>query len=224
MKRILVPISVSNRRFTTALLEDVLDQLSSRFGDITFFLADKLYLYNRVRDVTNGHQLASALIDYRLRNRESVDKVRWLEKLDHRNLRPLGITSRVITIDDVSDLRFVRIVRNVVLAYHTIPELRRDVHLAAKEFYSSHGDNHPSPQRLRLSAAYILEEIGLNIRIRVVERIEYEYYAGHYVQPLLNLYEGKYGLSVEEIAESEPTGIEYRFLETADDLRCLPRG
>jgi hypothetical protein len=218
MQRILIPISVSNPRFTTAVLERVLSTFSQGFGDITFLIADKLYLYNKVRDVDGGFELAAALNDYRARNSESEDRFRWLEKLEQRHLRPLGIKSQILTIDDLSDVHLVTILRNVVLAYHTIPEFQRDVQEAAENFYAGHGELTPTRKQLRLSASYVLEEIGLNIRVRVLGGIEYEYYGGEYVKPLLNVYAGKYGISVEELAHSKPKVLRYVFLSQPSDL------
>lgn len=94
----------------------------------------------------------------------------------------------------------------------TIPRFREDVTAAAREHFVR-TQEHYSEIQLRLSKFYIIEEIAINLRIRVRESICDEYYAFRNLKPLMDIYSGKYGINVFALSGTSERKISFSFFE-----------
>ena len=124
---------------------------------------------------------------------------------------------RVLGIDSVTDHRCYRIMRNIFLLFSVDELFRADV-LSSVDDYRNRSNNSALNSEIghSLSTAYILEEIAINIRIRLFRRLGAEYYPGKFIVPLIQLYKGKYSASVFEIAETRETSLRFDFFEWRD--------
>ncbi len=216
----LLPISLGNQRFSSRNLEVAVQALPTDVSALTFLIADSLQLYNRVSMVERGEQYAEILKRYRYLNSESADRKRWLRRLRSR----VADTSRysrwaVKSAADYADNHLMEIFRNVLLAFHTVSQFRRDVEEAAKSYYLTRRTP-PTATDLRLSELYIVEEIALNVRVRVTDGLSHEFYLGTFHEPLINVYRKKYGFDTADLAGRVGMVDDFRFYsgEWANDV------
>lgn len=130
----------------------------------------------------------------------------WLERLRKNvkgNVRCEQWT--ILGVDDVADAACFRILRNVILAFQTVPAFRDDVIDAARRHLVRRDDS--SLVSEQLSVHYILEEIALSLRLHVLGDIEAEFYVGEHLLPVLKLYSGSYGLDVHGLAEADAPAV-----------------
>lgn len=214
MLRALVPISVDSPHFRTAIVVPALKAIAREHDEVFFLIADRLQVYNKARELAKG-DLAIFLERFDRLSRDYFEqRVAWLERL-RRSLRREGVRCenwRIIGIQHVTDASFYSIFRNVFLATQTIVSLARDVREAMGERI---GPGEKNGAALRLCEAYLIEEIAINIRLRVYEEIQSEFYLGETIAPLLGLYEGVYGIDVFSIARRPRVAVEFSFFRPA---------
>lgn len=216
--RALFPISLSNQGFSTDVVLPLLPELFSAYDHITFLVADHLQIYNKALRITEGVELSDIIEDFAVGRRYLEQRERWIERAVH-SLGLEGAAGRwqVLGVDDVADADCFRIFRNVMLAYYAEPAFRRDVDAAAAAHAEARQDKYPFEQRCLLSRGYLLEEIAVSVRLHVVGGIRDEYYIGAQTDPVLGVYDGRYGFWAHQLAERPGAAEEDRFfrLETA---------
>jgi hypothetical protein len=209
----LIPISVDNPGFTSELMESALRALPRQYDKLVFLIADDLQLYNKVALARTGAQLSQALALFDRKNVSFTEKQRWLENLrEELSSEAKHAEWNVVNISCFADSAFHKIVRNVAILNETVTQFRTDVSEAARE-YCSRTKKDFFDIDVRLSQEYILEEIATNLRIRVVEGIQDEFYAFRYLQPLLKLYAGHYGISVFSLCGLPESDTSFEFYE-----------
>jgi len=225
MRKALVPISVDNRSFRTSVLVAALKPILRECDEVVFLIADRLQVYNKVR------RLAQGGIGAVLEHFDSVSKAhyeqrcKWLERV-RSILESDGYKCehwRVLGVQDVTDGAFYAIFRNVFLATQAVDALAQDIRDALGRRVGAAG---AVSRDARLCEAYLIEEIAVNIRLRVYEGIESEFYFGDTLAPLLGLYEGAYGVDVFLLAGKSKLPLEFSFFRpvTTNDrvswMRC----
>jgi hypothetical protein len=103
---------------------------------------------------------------------------------------------------------------------------RRDVDNSAEDFairmVGGADDEVLFTKAARMSANYIIEELSLSIRVRVVDNVEVEYYIGKTHAPILKAYRGEYMASVWDLAALKPANTTFQFFQyhnSTDDER-----
>lgn len=213
-RRALFPISVDNRKFTTAVATAALRPIVMEYEEIVFLIADRLQLYNRACRVATGEALASVISDFEAKSAYYDQRARWIRKI-RGQFWEHGVRGkwRIVGLDDLTDTGFYRIYRNLLIALHTVRKFREDVEKTAFNHWRRKTSIEARDVEQRLSEAYIIEEIAVNLRLRVHEGIESEYYVGEYLEPLTRLYGGAYGIDVFTLAGVERREVVFRFFE-----------
>ena len=109
------------------------------------------------------------------------------------------------------DKYFYRIYKLLLINYHTDAKFKSDIEDAATVQLKRHMSN-IDDRELILNTLYILEEIALNLRVKLWNQLNFEYYIGNYHLPLIRLYSGEYNLSISDIC-NKSDNIDFRFFE-----------
>jgi len=212
-KKALFPISIDSAQFTTLLTVPALRPITSKYDEIIFLIADSLNLYNKACAVKDEVALQDMWEDFsRLKKLYFKQRRKWLRKV-RKHIGEDHIKGKwiILGVDDLTDSFFFTIYRNLLTAFHTVKAFRQDVERTARK-YCSRNTISVSPEIKRgLSEAYILEEIAINVRIRVLEKVSSEFYLGDYLPPVLGLYEGKYGIDVFTLAGVSNNDVQFDF-------------
>ena len=198
----LFPISVSNRLFTTSNVTAALSKLPSRITHVTFLIADWLQLYNRASNCNELTKLGDVIRDYKDRNKDLVNRQQWIANFLEASPEILSASPKIVGMEHYFDSLYAHTFRNINILRSVDSEFRKDVTEAAKLFLG----NAPQVTKgvaIDLSEQYILEEIALNIRLRVKEELEEEYYLGTYHLPMLKVYANCYSASVFDLLGGE---------------------
>jgi hypothetical protein len=218
-RKALIPISIDNPGFSTTLMISALSAIKEKYDEFVFLVADDLQLYNKVTEVRSGAELSQALKLFKEKHIYFEEKKRWLEKLRKQSRGDVqNIKWTITNISNFTDRIFYNIWRNLTVFYQTIPQFRDDVTEAARQHHIRLRETFSDTQ-IRLSKFYIIEEIAINIRMRVCEGIGGEYYAFNSLKPLLKVYAGDYGISVFTLADLPEQIAEfafYKFTNTPD--------
>lgn len=230
----LVPISVGNELFRTDVFLPAMRLLVERHSRFEILVADQIQLYNKATRVGSPRDLAAVLSQFRIKSNYLEERWHWADrvftKLEAEAGRPL--CWRVRGIQDLIDGEFYQICKAVVIMYHTIDAFRYDVNVAAARHVERRSErksttptvttpllwNASEHQERRktaiyLGVCYLLEEIAVNLRVRIGEGIFHEYYLGETLTPLVKLYEGAYDVNVEELAGKNRPAKPFRFYE-----------
>ncbi|HXO29558.1 MAG TPA: hypothetical protein VOA80_19565 [Thermoanaerobaculia bacterium] len=199
-RKALVPVSLFNSRSSSEEALNLVERLAESFDHVVIFIADGLQVYNEARDKSSA-VLNDNPID--LRVQEFCVRA--------RGVAPPG-KLEVCGVDSLTDRAFFRIYRRLAILRYVDPNFGAAISKAA-DLYCRY--QHLASNAAReLSAAYLLEEAALNLRLRVVDKIEAEFYmGGRLPKPLVNLYRGKYMASVFELTDTPPSPIDFLFFE-----------
>ena len=169
---------------------------------------------NKASGIQTGQQLSEMLSTFDRKNVFFKEKTRWLESLRPSIYSDLHDAPRwtISHISNYTDPQFYKIVRNIKILNETVAPFRSDIVRAARE-YCSRVKKDFNETDVRLSQAYILEEIATNLRLRVIGRIYSEFYAFHYLEPLLKLYSGAYGISIFSLCGKSELDVEFAFYQ-----------
>jgi Zn-finger domain-containing protein len=158
------------------------------------------------------------LNNFVLKNDYYVEREKWLHSLKSKITPPIADSIWTIkNIFHVSDNVFHDIYRNTFISYLAIEYFRNDVIETAKK-HREHINERYTKYDLELSVAYVIEEIAINIRLRVIDNIDAEYYLGELPKPLLKLYKNKYQVNVLTIAGKQKSDIEFKFFHSPNKL------
>lgn len=212
MKTAVFPISVDNSRFTTTLFSKLLGSVAAEYDRVVFLVADQLQLYNKAAEV-NGHKsLKDVLAEFAEKNLYFEERKKWLEKIIRESGSDAAESKWLFwKLADIADHKFHEVFRNVLLAYQTVPAFRKDVEKAAEDYCSKKSVRISTLIERRLSEAYILEEIAVNVRLRVLENIQDEYYPFGHPKPMLKIYTDDYGFNAFDLAGLKSEHHEFRF-------------
>lgn len=212
----LFPISLSNQRFSTALVVPAIDSLVDKYDEVLFLIADRLQVYNRAIGFSDNLHTRSKFEGFRKMVRLTgtfEERRRWLDKVKIQlGERAIAIKWRIESIDAIADAKAFEILRNIDILFGVDRKFRLDVQESANDFALRHPEHLRSVASL-LSTRYILEELALSIRMRVQRRYTDEYYIGSTLLPALRLYSGKYVATPWELAGLQPTKADFRFFE-----------
>jgi hypothetical protein len=208
-------ISVDSSAFRSAVMSQALSSGLRDYEQITFFVADRINVYNDVAKIAHDPSLLSHADFGGWSRLDLEERRRWLAKLRSDLGRwPLGQSWRVVGVSDAFDNKTGDIYRGVLILYEVDNAFRRDVNELARGFSLTRRFLAPIDVVRRLSVRYLLEEIAINIRFRVCERILDEYYPGPTMKVLPRLYWGQYIKSAFQLAGlHQDNGADFRFFE-----------
>ncbi|MBS1643212.1 MAG: hypothetical protein JSR11_12120 [Bacteroidetes bacterium] len=212
---ILFPISVDSRRFGTEETVSALNNIQSNCDEMIFLIADGLQVYNKASQIDDGKPLTNIIRNFNLKNDYYSEREKWLMQ----TIKPQcethisEVSWTVKNVFSISDNIFHNIYRNVIIAYLAIDDFRNDIVKTAKKHRSKFSQS-VTDFALDLSISYIIEEIALNLRMRVIEKIKSEYYLGDLPSPLTNLYLGRYEIDVFTLAGVEFSSFKFDFFHS----------
>ncbi len=212
-KSLLLPISIGSECFRTKRYSEVLRYVPGGYQRIIFFVADRLQLYNRA--ITSSTGLGLTIRSFFSGNDYLHERTQWLRKLGGITKLDWILTAQIFGIDQISDLAFTRILRNVHLLYACDKAFREDVEVWARSYIEALdvATGFEVDLKTRLSVSFVLEEIACNVRLRVGLQIDDELYPGDFPVALPNLYrEGTYSATAEDLAMVDRSSRRYRFL------------
>jgi hypothetical protein len=203
-----------------AALTNILDD----YDDVTFFVADKTHLYNTsYRTFLNRRENPETEFSGSLFNSEQSlsaiagERKNWLEKVKNRSgSKAKHICWNILSADDISDQATFAILRRVNILSIVDEQLKRDIHAATTSYATAKGL--PEPMASLISERYIIEELALSIRIKIVEEIYDEYYVGTSLIPMVDLYRNKYLATPWELAGlPEKSQTKFRFFDSVSE-------
>jgi hypothetical protein len=210
---LLLPISIGSEYFRSRRYGKVLESLPRDYNRIVFFIADRLQLYNRV--LSSYEPLGQTIAAFFAGNDYLRERTQWLHKLARAHNIDWILEAHVLGIDQISDLGFTRILRNVHLLFACDDNFHDDVEAWARSYIETLDISTGFEPHLktRLSIGFVLEEIACNIRLRVGLGIDDELYPGDFPVALPNLYRpGAYSATAEDLAMTNRSSRRYRFL------------
>jgi hypothetical protein len=215
----LFPISIDSELFTTDRATKALSLIGDIYDEIFFIIADTIPLYNKAMSIKSPADFSQTTKEFQTTKQVyRTDKSRWIKKITSKIFK--DHSKPICTILDTNDLydkHFFDIYRNIVIMYSTSNQFRNDVVISVNEHFYGKNTAPIQHKRLKLSTAYILEEIALNIRARTFLKIESEYYLGSLPKPLLGLYNNYYGISIYDLTNAEKININFSFYTFRDE-------
>ena len=210
----LFPISLNNQRFSTENVVEAYNNINSKYENITFIIADQLQLYNKALRVNNEYSVSNVLSDFRKKTNYFEERKVWLERLKMKVNNSILREWEILSIDDiVEDSTTFTIFRNILVAYYSDEQFANDIKHYAYDFAYQKNTNYTFEKVLQLSTGYLLEEIALNIKLKVIDKIFDEFYLGDYAYPILKLFKNVYNFTVFDIVGTgQPKDFnEFRF-------------
>ena len=194
MNTALIGISLDNASYSSSQMREALLSGSlNQFDKIYFLVADTLQIYNQISRITNDPDRLASQNWSLPKNQYLKERRLWLSKLQQRLPNwPEKQTWSVVGVNEVTDRRTFQIYRSVRILYTLDSKFREDVLHYAERYADKLPDSAFYEERKNLSAEYILEEIAINIRLRVGHCIAQEFYLGKTFPLFLNIYGGKY--------------------------------
>lgn len=212
MAKILLPISIGSSFFRSAAYSEALSGIPDRFGDRVFFVADRLQIYNR--GVGAQARVGEIIKKFYRGNNYLAERSSWLTRLSKDPGLSWIRRADVVGIDSISDLSFVRIHRNVNLLYACDPAFQDDIDAWANTYLRTLDvpTGFSGETKTRLSVEFVLEEVSYNLRLRVLDHFDAEFYPGRYPGALLRLYRGNhYSASVAELTGQDVSSRVFAF-------------
>jgi tRNA-dependent cyclodipeptide synthase len=193
MRKALFGISLDNPLYSSATMRAGLSAGLRSYDEIVFLIADSLQIYNYVAKNISDKTSAAATDWSAPHSQYFVERSKWLAKIRAR-LPKWDPNQKwtVVSVNTIADRKAFQIQRSVRILYAVDESFRNDVVAFAQKFADRDTDTRNFDQRINLSVLYILEEIALNIRLRIKLNIEDEYYLGHTFSLFRNIYGKKY--------------------------------
>jgi hypothetical protein len=214
--RALFPISLDNPDFRTNTVLPAIRDILRNYSFILFLVANDLQLYNKADEVTSIGLLKTVFADFEKQRKSYFDeRYKWLMKVINSLGSEFPLKRYAIrSVADFTDRSFYEIYRKVLITFYMVPEFRIDVErIVGSRIQGSNIESRAG----KLSRAYILEEIALNIRIRLLENITGEFYIGTLPRPLINIHNGSYKIDAWTLAGLSGKKSEMHFYELDHD-------
>jgi hypothetical protein len=212
MKKALFPISVDSNDFTSEITVSALKHITANYECIVFMIADSLQIYNKAKQIISGKPFELIIKEFRERNKYFEERIKWLDKISGQlDVKPNANTWEYIKAESMCDKYFYRIYKLLVINYHTDETFKSDIEKAAVSHLRKHKAEFDK-RELYLNTLYIIEEIALNLRIKLWLNIYDEYYIGKYHKPMLKLYQGHYNIGINDICEKSSSEV-FKFFE-----------
>ena len=210
-KRALFPISVSNQAFNTKRVLPALQAVLSKYTEVVIFIADQLQVYNKAMQVADGAKLSKIIGEFGVRQDYREQRSKWIQRMTSRMQSCEASRSRLIGVNDITDLKCFNIFRNVMVAYYSVSRFQDDVNRSARYYARNCDQPYSFDIREQLSRGYLLEEIALNVRLHIIDGIDDEYYMGKQLDVLVNLYNSRYNFNPFDLAGVLSDGRKIRF-------------
>ena len=213
----LIPISLDSKLFRTSVMAPALVAIGGNFSNFLFLIADSLQIYNKLWS-TQHYVLGNAFENFeRLRKSYLAERVKWIDRLC-KNMKGAHPRQWMVRSSyEFMDAAFWRVYQRILILYCMSKEMRKDVERVAIDHTRKQKLLKASAGSIRLSEAYLLEELALSVRVRVFEKIGSEFYLGQYPKPLLHLYDSRYGIDVGALAGRKTGGLEFYFFSWCQD-------
>ena len=218
--KILLPISIGSAYFRSAPYAEALLGMPKDYEKCIFFIADRLQIFNR--GVETGERVGTIIQRFYSGNDYLTERSLWLRRLGKRQDLSWIRSASVIGIDEISDRNYALVHRNLNLLYACDQAFRIDIDSWADTYLNTLDTPSNLDLRLkhRLSVEFVLEEVAYNLRLRVFEEIDSEFYPGKYPEALLRLYLGQsYSATVEELCCRPPSSRQHRFFSISTEER-----
>lgn len=217
MRSALFPLSVSNELFSSARYLDCLGAIPvEQIDSCTFLIADQLQIYN-----LSGTLPVSEVLTKSTATSHRLERARWISRIidtlqhtDKWSQRPIEFS--IISIEQILDAAFFRIYRGLRVLFSTSERFKKDVVTAARNHVLSLVQPRFPETMVALSTDYIIEELAINVRVRVGNQLLFEFYPGEYHTPLINLYRGLYGVTHFDLCGRSASSEIYRFFSFSD--------
>jgi tRNA-dependent cyclodipeptide synthase len=195
-----IGVSLDNKLFSGAWIRYAIELILERHESLIFLLADDLLRYTRTAAFVDDE----CVLDFDGANKKTEKRRSEFRKFLKRHIDRLELPLRdSITIkvwSDFSDHVYVDILRNLHIAFCAIPLFTEAVNIAAEAHVIQAGV--ATPSSLQTSAAFILDEVAMCLRVTEMEGHANEYYPSKDINVLTALYADKFshhGLTVENL-------------------------
>ena len=197
-----IGVSLDNQIFFTDWLFTAINSLLNKHDKILFLIADDLLRYtrsiieekdkevldlNKIEDIVSKksnkfiNYLNNSLLNLTAKEKEKIEIKRWR---------------------DFEDSNYIKIFRNLIIAFYNINEFREDVYSVAHSHVKKFSNSDNYENLLNSSAIYIIDEISMAIRVSEIDNYINEYYPTDEVSVLKKIYNNSYnefGLTVDNL-------------------------
>lgn len=203
-----IGVSLDSKLFSRAWIHYAINFVLQKHHTLLFLLADDLLRYTRTAKTIDGRTLLNIPETTHLISKRRLE----FERFMNTELQHIDDTAKnrvhVRRWNSFTDNTYVQILRNLQIAYTTIVPFQHCVNDVAmghikKTFAKLH-----FPNSLQISAAFLLDEVAMCLRITEMGEFSFEYYPSKQIDILSEIYSDTfkdYGLSVETL-----TGIDNR--------------
>lgn len=197
---------LDSKLFSRKWVRFAIDFILKRHHGLLFLLADDLFRYTRTTRVISDQTIlkitdtSSIINDRRLEFEKFLNSE--IKRIDGQCQAKILIKPWHLFTDD----NYVRILRNLQIAYATLIPFQKCVNEVAMEHINNNLTKLNFQTSLNTSAALLLDEVAMCLRITELDQFQYEYYPTKQVDILAELYADKflqYGLFVEALTEKQ---------------------
>ena len=205
-----IGVSLDSNKFSRVWIRHAIEHVLARHHDLTLVLADRLLNYNKVVDWTSTPVSLDLTAAARRISQRTRDMRGFVESEVSRLDTEGRLRVRVASWDDYSDILYANLLRTLHIAYLAIGDFRRCVDYDAEIHFSNSKVGIQRNLLTALSAAYILDETAMDIRITELDRRKYDYYPVEQINTLRSIYSGEFskqGLTVESLIGTLPCRV-----------------
>ncbi|WGH75655.1 hypothetical protein P8625_00390 [Tenacibaculum tangerinum] len=215
MNKAFFPISVDNKNYSSknlsALIKIILELDDCR---PYFLIADNLQLYNKVKQTNK--ELSFIVQNFKTKNQYFPERVKWINKVFKRDFPQIDESVfkkwKIKNVSEITDHKFFNIYRSLLILFNVDDEFRNDLSEAA-ENHTIYESIDSTELQIRLNRLYVLEEIAINLRMRVFNKLYSEYYLGQLPSVLTKIYYEKYSLNIKDLTGKNLSGLDFKFYE-----------
>lgn len=210
-----IGVSLDSKLFTRDWIRYALNVILERHNALLFLIADDLLRYTRTTQTISGKAVLGISATSHLINQRRLEFEIFLNS-EIKNL-DCKTQERVLIKNwcSFADNRYVHLFRNLHIAYITIGPFQDCVNNVAMAHIKKASANCDFPNSLQTSAAFLLDEVAMCIRITEMDNFPFEYYPSEQINILSELYADKfssYGLTIESLTEKDKRARSFQIL------------
>lgn len=202
-----VGVSLDSKAFTRLWVRDALVHLCAHYDQVIVVLADELFAYTRATELQGDRTIVHFPSSREAANRLSEERMRFFQRERKRLPAQDAMRVQILQWKDYSDATYASLWRQLWTAYFVLDRFRDVVHKAASRHTLRAIQGEQTPAHAEVSAAYLLDEMAMCLRITEVEGYSAEYHPGADLSVLRDLYAGAFadlGLTVESLVGHAP--------------------
>lgn len=211
-----IGVSLDSKLFSRTWVRFAIDYTLEKHHCLLFLLADDLLKYTRTAQTISGKTALKIVETSRIINDRKLAFEKFLiseiNRIDQYSQTRILIKPWRSFTDD----SYVNILRNLQIAYATLTPFQKCVDDIALKHIRKNPTKLHFQSSLKTSAAFLLDEVAMCLRITEIDRFQNEYYPTDQINILTELYADKfvqYGLSIESLTGEKERSRKFNILD-----------